>query len=122
MDRFFIELLDQTHVKIILKNHFTKRNSMKRLLSAFMILVTLHGTFSCMKKNITDTRFCCPYCFEKFILKQLFQDHLLAHPEVTVLGPIPGHTPYLGIYSTPEDIEKKLRALQKAFQAVEMPE
>ena len=93
---------------------------MNLLLSIFMILVTLHGTFSCMKKNvirfakeinknILDKQFCCPYCFEKFILKQLFQDHLLTHPEVTALGPIPGHTPYLGIYSTPEDIEKKCR-------------
>jgi len=101
---------------------------MNRLLSFFIIMATFPGTFSCMKKNVilfppktTDKLFCCPYCFEKFVLKQLFQDHLLIHPEVTILGPIPGHTPSLGIYSTPEDIEKKMHALQLALLGVKIP-
>lgn len=103
---------------------------MKWLGSFCLFCVIVSGFARAMQPNIIiindeepayssdrDLRFCCPYCFDKFILKQLFHDHLLTHPEVVAHGPIPGHVPYLGIYSTKEELDQKLAALRVAFVA-----
>jgi hypothetical protein len=97
-----------------------------------LILIGLVSTCSAMQKNIViipdeptesvpNKRFCCPYCFEKFFLKQLFQDHLFTHPEVAAHGPIPGHIPSLDIYSSAQEIEKKMLALHQAIILATQP-
>lgn len=59
-----------------------------------------------------DTRFCCPYCFDKFYFKQIFLSHLMTHNEVARLGvPIPGHHPSFTLYNLAEAVFQRTHVL-----------